>query len=107
MTYLTIARFQGEPEQLIAGYRSSTAVMDEVGRDHGLILHAGAGTRDGLLVVNLWPSHEASESAAADPRRLAVLERQGSAIEGLDREHHHVEHCLVPGASADTVNVVE
>jgi hypothetical protein len=42
--------------------------MDDVGRDHGLILHAGARTVDGMLIVDLWPSMAGSEPAAADPR---------------------------------------
>ena len=103
MSYLTIARFEGDPDRLIDGYLSSTDVMDGVGRDHGLILHAGARTGDGLLVVNVWPSRDGSESAAADPRRLAVLERGASDVRGLDKEHHELAHCLVPGGEGDTV----
>jgi hypothetical protein len=36
--YLTIGRFSGDPDR----------------RDHGLMLHAGAKTDDGFMVVNLW-----------------------------------------------------
>ena len=49
--------------------------MSQVGRDHGLMLNAGAKAEDGFLIVNLWPSKEGSEAAARDPRRLGVLER--------------------------------
>ena len=66
-----------------------------VGRDHGLILHAGARTGEGLLVVNLWPSRDGSEAAAADPRRLAALERSAVDPERFHREHHEVERYLV------------
>jgi hypothetical protein len=67
VAYLTIARIAGEPSALLAGYRRTSALMDGVGRDHGLILHAGAETPDGLLIVNLWPSRDESDAAAADP----------------------------------------
>ena len=95
MAYLTIARICGDPDRLLDGYRRSSAVMDEVGRDHGLILHAGARTGEGLLVVNLWPSRDGSEAAAADPRRLAALERSAVDPERFHREHHEVERYLV------------
>ena len=95
MAYLTIARICGDPDRLLDGYRRSSAVMDGVGRDHGLILHAGARTGEGLLVVNLWPSRDGSEAAAADPRRLAALERSAVDPERLHREHHEVERYLV------------
>ncbi len=97
MSYLTIARFEGDPDHLIDGYRRTTDVMDGVGRDHGLILHAGAKTEDGLLVVNLWPSREESDAAAADPRRLAVLESHQPQVTDMRKEHHELEHCLVLG----------
>ncbi len=97
MSYLTIARFEGDPDRLINGYRRTTDVMDGVGRDHGLILHAGAKTEDGLLVVNLWPSREESDAAAADPRRLAVLESHQPQVTDMSKEHNELEHCLVLG----------
>jgi quercetin dioxygenase-like cupin family protein len=64
--YLTIARFFGDGDRLLAEYRKYSDVMSGVGRDHGLILHAGAKTDDGFLVVNLWPSKQGSEAAAGD-----------------------------------------
>ena len=69
--------------------------MSGVGRDHGLILHAGAKTDDGFLVVNLWPSKEESEAAARDPRRLGVVERAEIEREQIRREHHEVAHHVV------------
>jgi hypothetical protein len=103
MPYLTIARMEGEPDRLIEGYLRNTEVMDGVGRDHGLMLHGGARTGDGLLIVNLWPSRDDSEAAAADPRRLSVLEREASAIRGLDKEHYELDHCLVLGGERGRV----
>ena len=90
MTYLTIARISGDPDQLLDGYRQSSAVMSDVGRDHGLILHAAAKTDEGLLVVNLWPSKDESEAAARDPRRLGVLEQTGLTPADVSREHYEV-----------------
>ena len=69
--------------------------MSGVGRDHGLILHAGAKTDGGFLIVNLWPSQENSEAAARDPRRLGVLERAEINPDQISREHHPIEHLLV------------
>ena len=93
--YITIARIGGEPRELLDGYRSTAAVMDQVGRDHGLILHAAAPTADGLLIVNLWPSKDGSESAAADPRRLASLARVGLRPAQQRKVHHDVERYVV------------
>ena len=90
--YLTIARFSGDGDQLLAEYRKYSGVMSEVGRDHGLIVHAAAGTDSGFLVVNLWPSKGASEAAARDPRRLDVIEEARITPDQIHREHHDVFH---------------
>jgi hypothetical protein len=88
--YLTIARFEGEPRRLLEDYRSSSAVMEAVGHDHGLIAHVAAATEDGFMVVNLWPSRDGSESAARDPRRLGAIERARIGPGRIRREHHQV-----------------
>jgi len=93
--YLTIARFSGDPDRLLEDYRRYSSVMAGVGREHGLILHAGAQTDDGFLVVNLWPSKEGSEAAARDPRRLDVIERAEIEPEQIRREHHDVADFFV------------
>jgi quercetin dioxygenase-like cupin family protein len=93
--YLSIARFRGDGGQLLGAYREYNAVMSGVGADHGLIAHVGAKTEDGFVVVNLWPARENSEAAAADPRRLAVLERVATAAGGVSREHHEVERAEI------------
>jgi hypothetical protein len=95
MAYLTIARISGDPDHLLADYRRASAVMDQVGQDHGLILHAGAKTEDGLLLVNLWPSRDGSQAAAADPRRLAAIEQAALAPNQFDKEHHELERYFV------------
>lgn len=95
MAYLTIARFRAESSLLLETYRRTAAVMDEVGRDHGLILHAGAQTEDGLLVVNVWPSQDGSEAAAADPRRQAALREAGGVADRVTKEHYSLERCVV------------
>ena len=93
--YLTIARFSGAGDELLDEYRKYSDVMSAVGRDHGLILHAGAKTDRGFLVVNLWPSSENSEAAARDPRRLGVIERAEISPGGIHREHHQVADYLI------------
>src|SRR5262245_51319911 len=100
ISYLTIARYEGDPDQLVEGYRRSAGLMDQVGRDHGLILHGGARTGEGLLIVNLWPSRSESEAAAQDPRRLEALGRSGPPIRGYHTEHTHLEHCMIPSLAA-------
>jgi mannose-6-phosphate isomerase-like protein (cupin superfamily) len=93
--YLTIARFSGDADRLLDDYRRYSDVMAGVGRDHGLILHAGAKTDHGFLVVNLWPSKEGSEAAARDPRRREVIERAEIEPEQMRREHHDVAAFIV------------
>ena len=95
MAYLTIARIGGDPDQLLEDYRGTSALMDAVGHDHGLIVHAGAPTSDGLLIVNLCRSKGASEAAAADPRRLAALQNAGLSPQQQRKEHHDVARCVV------------
>jgi hypothetical protein len=90
MAYLTIARISGDGADLLDGYRRFSGVMSEVGRDHGLIVHAAAKTQEGLLMVNLWPSSAGSEAAARDPRRLDVIRQAGLAPTQFHREHHEV-----------------
>ena len=65
MAYLAITRFTGDGDQLLGDYAQYADVMSGVGRTHGLLLHAGAKTDEGFLVVNLWPSRQCSEAAAA------------------------------------------
>jgi hypothetical protein len=91
MAYLTIARVSGDPDRLLDDYRRSSDLMDQVGHDHGLVVHAGAPTEDGFVIVNLWPSKERSEAASADPRRLAALEGASVSPAAFTREHYLVE----------------
>lgn len=88
--YLTIARISGDPDLLLERYKRSADVMDGVGRDHGLIVHAAAREDDGLVLVNLWPSKDASESAAQDPRRIRTVADQQITPDQIRREHLEV-----------------
>lgn len=97
MAYLTIARISGDPNHLLDGYRRTTSVMDQVGHDHGLILHAGARTSDGMLIVNRWPSKDGSDSAAADSRRTTCLHDAELKPHQQRKEHHDVERYVVFG----------
>jgi hypothetical protein len=97
MAYLTLARIDGDPDRLLYDYRRTSALMDRVGQDHGLILHAGGRTSKGLLIVNLWPSRDGSESAAADPRRLAALQHAGLTPQQQRKEHHDLDRYVVFG----------
>jgi hypothetical protein len=95
MAYLTIARISGDPPRLLHGYRRTAGLMDQVGHDHGLLVHAAAQTPDGLLLVNLWPSKDGSMAAAADPRRLAALRQETVSPDQLHKDHHVVERYVV------------
>jgi hypothetical protein len=86
--YFTIARFPGDGDRLLNDYRRYSDVMSGVGRDHGLILHAGAKTDGGFMIVNLWPSKAGSEAAAGDPRRRGGFERAGVAPAQIRRENN-------------------
>src|SRR5262245_37003651 len=86
VAYLTIARIGGDARRLLAGYRRTSELMDRVGQDHGLVLHAAAQTSDGLLIVNLWPSQDGSEAAANDPRRLAAMRQEAVRPDQLRKE---------------------
>ncbi len=99
MAYLSITRIEGDPEELLAAYRETAAEMAAVGRDHGLLLHGTAATEDGLLMVNVWPSPDGSQAAAADPRRLAVLARHGLDPARMQKEHHELAGLLLPAAA--------
>ena len=92
MAYLSLARFAGDPNELLRIYEQSEPTMTAVGRDHGLLAHAAARTDAGLLVMNLWPSALRSRTASEDPRRLAMLRKIGLAPEQIEREHHHTDH---------------
>jgi hypothetical protein len=98
--YLTITRFSGDGDRLLDEYRKHAVVMTEVGRDHGLIVHVGAKTDAGFLVVNLWPSNEESEAAAQDPRRLRVLEQAGVRPDEIHRDHYEAAQFFLFGGSA-------
>lgn len=93
--YLTVARFSGDPDELSRRYRAYASELDEVGRDHGLILHAGARTDEGFMVVNIWPARDNSQAAARDPRRLGIVDRALMAPDEVRREHHEVERLVV------------
>jgi hypothetical protein len=95
--YLTIARFSGDGDRLLATYRRFADVMSGVGADHGLLAHAAAKTGDGFVIVNLWPSKAHSEAAAADDRRLRVLEQIGIGPQEMNHEHHDAARIEVFG----------
>ena len=92
-----VARIDGDPDHLLDDYRRTSVSWMESAADHGLILHAGGRTSDGLLIVNLWPSRDGSESAAADPRRIAALQDVGLTPQQQRKEHHELERYVVFG----------
>jgi hypothetical protein len=69
--------------------------------EHGPILHAGGRMPDGLLLVNVWPSRDGSEAAAADARRLAALEQEAITPQQLSKELYVLERCYLPARGRD------
>jgi hypothetical protein len=100
MPYLTIARIDGDPDRLADAYRRTAEQMDSVGRDHGLILHAGGRAPDGFVIVNLWPSRDGSLAAAQDPRRLDALRQAALGADGQRKEHFELERYVLFGSTA-------
>ena len=99
MAYLTIARVSGEPSRMVDDYRQTAGLMADVGRDHGLIVHAAGPSDEGLVMVNLWPSRDHSEAAAADPRRRGVVAQHGLTPDRFRREHLEIVNHVVFGPS--------
>jgi hypothetical protein len=95
MAYLTLAQISGDADRLFAAYSRTSATMDEVGRDHGLLVHAVARTGEGLLIVNLWPSPDGSRTAAQDSRRNRVIRDHGLQPEQMRRRHHDVARYVI------------
>ena len=92
MAYLSLTRFAGNPNALLATYTRLEPTMTAVGHEHGLLVHAAARTDAGLLIINLWPSPDGSRTASQDPRRLAALRGSGLTPEQIEREHYDVDH---------------
>ena len=90
------SRFAGDGEDLLRRYRKTAAVMAGVGRDHGLLAHAGAKTDDGFLVVNLGPDRESADAASRDPRRAAALGQAALSPDRIRREDHDVAEVVIP-----------
>ena len=88
--YLTIACVAGPPDDLLAAYERTAPIMAGVGRDHGLILHAGAKAGDGFRDGQPLVVEDGSEAAARDPRRLGVLKELAISPDRFQREHFEV-----------------
>ena len=83
MQRLTIIRSSGDADALLAAKRKYLdPVMQEKGPEHGNVFHVAARGPDGMVVVNLWESAEASEQAFKDPdiqrARAAMIEAGGA-----------------------------
>ena len=61
---------------------------------HGY-LHAAAKAEQGLLIMNLWPSHEGSQAASRDERRLGVIAAQGLEPGQIRPRHYEVANYVL------------
>ena len=62
MTYLTIHKMTGNPDELSERKRAHMdPTVNQVAPTQGAIFSVTARTEDGLVVVNLWESREAAE----------------------------------------------
>jgi len=88
MPYLSVMRISGDPDELVAGYETISAVMGRVAPENGIISHVAAKTDDGLLIVNLWESKEGSEATAEHPDVQKAREDSGVPPERVTFEHY-------------------
>jgi hypothetical protein len=80
---LTIFEPKGDPDRLLDAKRTHIdPVMERKGPEYGLISHVTARQQDGLLVVNLWESEEASERAFQDAE-VQEARRQAAEAGGM------------------------
>jgi hypothetical protein len=103
MAYLSLTRFAGKPDALLATYKRFEPTMTAVGRDHSLLVHLAARTDAGLVVMNLWTSPKGSRTASQDPRRLAALRGSGLTAEQIEREHYDVDHYVLLASRPEPV----
>ena len=101
---LAVAEVFGvDPAEALAkkyGFKVTKDWLEHIQKSSVRFNSGGSGSfvsPDGLVQVNLWPSIDGSDAAAADPRRLAALERASLRPEQVTKEHHEVEHYLVSG----------
>ena len=93
MQRLTIIRTPGDPDKLLAAKREHMdPVMERKAAQYGNIFHVAARGPDGMVVVNLWESEEASERAAQDPEIQQAREAiRGSGEATGEPEFSHYE----------------
>ena len=78
MAVLVVAKFNGDPEQLLAGLRQHVdPVMSRVAPQLGALWHSLGRGPDGLVVVDVWDSADAVQSAAVNPEVQDALQRGG------------------------------
>ena len=94
MQRLTIIRTPGDPDALLAAKREHMdPVMGPKADQIGMLFHLAARGPDGLVVVNLWDSEEASEKAAQDPeidQARQAMRDSGTATGAPEFEHYEV-----------------
>ena len=81
MAVVSMMRFAGDPDELFVKVRDQVdPVTGRLSPKHGGLGNIVARTDDGILVINLWESHEGREAMAEEPE---VRQAVGSA--GLPR----------------------
>lgn len=88
---LTLIRVKGDPEKLIDAMAGAEEVFARKAPEHGMIFSCRARTDDGVLIVNLWPDAESSETAFQDPEIQEALSAVNAATGAApEREHYEV-----------------
>ena len=94
MQRLTIIRTAGDADALLAAKREHMdPVMAPKADQMGMLFHVAARGPDGLVVVNLWESEEASDKAAQDPeidQARQAMRDSGAATSPPEFEHYEV-----------------
>jgi hypothetical protein len=85
MQVLSIARFRGDPAELLQRKRASLdPELVPIAREHGREWQVVVQVDDGLMLVNLWESDERRRGLATDPDRVRVFEASGMPEEEIE-----------------------
>lgn len=85
MQMLSIARFRGDPAELLARKRARLdPELVPIAREHGRIWQVVVQVPDGLMLVNLWEEDERRRALFTNPERVRVVEASGMPKEQIE-----------------------
>jgi hypothetical protein len=88
---LTVINVKGDPDALVDAMAGADEVFARKAPEHGMIFSVRARTDDGIMIVNLWPDAESSETAFKDPEIQEALGKVSELTDApADRAHYEV-----------------